>query len=360
MKKTILPVSFFFGVNNAEKYCSLYRNAYDPRDMGNHIILKGGPGTGKSTLMKKVARRLEEKGLFVERGYCSADPSSLDIVVAPEINFSILDGTAPHNIDPIYPGVSERIIDLGVAWDTDYLKKHKDEIKTLTEENKNLHNKAAAFLNVATRIDGQNLILASNYIDKEKLHRYILRLKNRIIPEQGGNSRGREHKRFLSGVTPEGVVVNYDTVVALSERIITIEDEYGAVSPFIAECIGEFALSYGYDVYKCYCPLYPRSKVEHIIIPQLKTTIFTENSYHQSIDDEGKKVHASRFFNKEGISSVREKLIFGKKAKKELIDEAVRKMSLALDNHNRLEEYYIKATDFERIDIMSKSILSKL
>ena len=360
MNRTILPVSFFFGANNAGGYCSLYSDAYDSYNGGNHIILKGGPGTGKSTIMKKVAEKLEKRGYYVERGYCSADPNSLDIVLAPEIGFSILDGTSPHVLDPVLPGVSDHIVDLSVAWDREYLKGHASEIKELTAENKRLHKKTADFLSVASRIDAQGIILGSDYIDKEKLQRYITRLCHRLMPERAGENRGREYKRFLSGITPEGVVVQHDSIVALAESIVTIEDEFGLVAPYIAESVGEYALSRGYDIYKCYCPLFPRMKAEHIIIPQLKVALFTENSYHSSIDNCGKKVHAYRFLDKNGIESVREKLLFGKKAKKELIDEAVRKMSLALDVHNRLEEYYIKATDFERIDSITKSILSKI
>lgn len=360
MNRTILPVSFFFGANKTEGYCSLYSDAYNSYSGGNHIILKGGPGTGKSTIMKKVAEKLEKRGYFVERGYCSADPNSLDIVIAPEINFSILDGTAPHTIDPVLPGVSDHIVDLSVAWDRDYLRSHSAEIKELTAENKQLHKKTADFLGVASRIDAQSIILGSDYIDKEKLQRYITRLCNRIVPDRDGNGRGKEYRRFLSAVTPDGIAVQHDSIVALAENVVTIEDEYGLVSPYIAESVGEYALSHGYDIYKCYCPLFPRLKAEHIIIPKLSVAIFTENSYHPSIDDCGKKVHASRFLDRDGIDSVREKLLFGKKAKRELIDEAVRKMSLALDVHNRLEEYYIKATDFERIDTITKSILSKI
>lgn len=360
MNRTILPVSFFFGANNRDGYCSLYADTYNSFEGGCHLILKGGPGTGKSTIMKKVAEKLEKRGYYVERGYCSADPNSLDIVVAPEIGFSILDGTAPHIIDPVLPGVSDHIIDLSVAWDRDYLKSHGEEIKELTAENKRLHKKTADFLGVASQIDAQGVILGSDYIDKEKLQRYITRLCNRLIPDRADKKRGKEHKRFLSAITPDGIAVQHDSVVALAENVVTVEDEYGLVSPYIAESIGEYALSRGYDIYKSYCPLFPRLKAEHIIIPKLKVAFFTENSYHPSIDDCGKKVHASRFLDTDGIDSVREKLLFGKKAKRELIDEAVRKLSLALDVHNRLEEYYIKATDFEKIDIITKSILSKI
>ena len=124
MTKTITPVSFFFGANNKRKYTSLFSDAYKPESEGKHYILKGGPGTGKSTLMKKIANELEKKGYFVERGYCSADPLSIDMVLAPEINFSILDGTSPHTFDATYPGVTESIINLGVAWDKKYLNQY--------------------------------------------------------------------------------------------------------------------------------------------------------------------------------------------------------------------------------------------
>ena len=66
LKKTVLPVSFFFGANNKSGYCSLYNSLYDPYIEGKHFILKGGPGTGKSTLMRKVAEKAERKGYYVE------------------------------------------------------------------------------------------------------------------------------------------------------------------------------------------------------------------------------------------------------------------------------------------------------
>ena len=65
MTKTILPVSFFFGANNKTKYCSLFDDLYSPYENGKHLILKGGPGTGKSTLMKKVAEKFGKGNLFI-------------------------------------------------------------------------------------------------------------------------------------------------------------------------------------------------------------------------------------------------------------------------------------------------------
>lgn len=360
MTKTVLPVSFYFGANNSGGYCSLFKNTYNPYSEGNHLILKGGPGTGKSTIMKRVAEKMEKRGYYVERGYCSADPQSLDIVLVPEINFSICDGTSPHTIDPTLPGVTEHIIDLSVAWDKKYLKSHFNEIAELTLANKQQHKKAAEYIKIASSVETQNLILCNNFIDKEKLDRYIKRLENRIITERTDYKEGKEHKRFLSAITPDGIDVRYDSVVALSEKIITIEDEYSIVSPYIIKKLSDYAVRMGYDVYKCYCPLFPEFKAEHLIIPTLKTAIFTQNGYHYSIDDESKVTHASRFCDKDGLSTIKEKLMFGKSAKKELINEAVKKMSIAKDLHDRLEEYYIKATDFDVINEISERIINKI
>ncbi len=360
MRKTILPVSFFFGANNKIEYCSLYGDIYNPYEKGNHIILKGGPGTGKSTLMKKIAEKTEKDGYFTERGCCSADPNSLDVVTVPEISFSILDGTAPHIKDPKLPGVTEHIVDLSDAWNKEYLKEHTSEIAELSAANSQLHKKVADFLSVAAQFETQSVLLCNDLIDKEKLERYKKRLCTRFIPKKKGDKKGQIHKRFLSGITPDGIVTHHETIVALSEKIITINDEYSLISPSIMEFVGNYAAEMGYDVYKCYCPLFPRFKAEHIIIPELKLTFFTQNSYHSSIDGETMRVNASRFCDKEEMRKVREKLAFQKKAKKELIDEAVKKLKLALSIHDRLEEYYIKATDFDIVNEKAEKIINSI
>ena len=62
-------------------------------------IVKGGPGTGKSGLMRRVARRAGEAGWQVVFLLCSSDPASLDglLLTAPDgRTVGMLDGTAPH------------------------------------------------------------------------------------------------------------------------------------------------------------------------------------------------------------------------------------------------------------------------
>lgn len=353
-------VSFFFGANNKLRYCSLFGELYNPFENGKHIILKGGPGTGKSTLMKKIADKLENKGYFTERGYCSADPDSLDAVIAPEIGFSVIDGTAPHIADPKMPGVSEHIVDLGAAWNRNELKSHAKEIGELTQANSLQHKKAANLMYVASQIENDNRRLCFSFIDRDKLERYMRRLAYRLIPERKTVKAGKIEKRFLSAITPVGVCVQYDTVVRLSEKAVTIEDEYSAVAPLIISYITSYATENGFDVYECFCPLFPYSKPEHIIIPELNLTVFTQNSYHFSVADGERVIHSSRFFEKCEYAAAKEKLNFGKKAKKEFIDETVNKLSYAGNIHDELEKYYIAATDFDIINEFGEKILKSV
>lgn len=91
---------FFLGANSAEGFYGLYDQLLDAR-LYDLIILKGTPGCGKSTFMRRAAAALEERGLETVYIHCSGDPDSLDGVIAPAIRTAIVDGTAPHGTAPL-------------------------------------------------------------------------------------------------------------------------------------------------------------------------------------------------------------------------------------------------------------------
>ena len=91
---------FFLGANSAEGFYGLYDQLLDAR-LYDLIILKGTPGCGKSTFMRRAAAALEERGLESVYIHCSGDPDSLDGVIFPAIGTAIVDGTAPHGMDTL-------------------------------------------------------------------------------------------------------------------------------------------------------------------------------------------------------------------------------------------------------------------
>lgn len=127
--------TYFLGCPTPDGFSTHLRDDIDSGEFITYII-KGGPGTGKSSLMKKIAGELSEID-EPELYYCSSDPDSLDAVVFRKIKAIIVDGTSPHVFEPDYPGVREVIVDLGTCWNVDSLKSDRENIISASDRNKN-------------------------------------------------------------------------------------------------------------------------------------------------------------------------------------------------------------------------------
>ena len=66
------PVYFFLGANSEEGFFSLYDQLLGGR-LDDLMILKGGPGCGKSTFMRRVGAAMERAGERVVYINCSGD-----------------------------------------------------------------------------------------------------------------------------------------------------------------------------------------------------------------------------------------------------------------------------------------------
>lgn len=80
------------------------------KDVERRLLIKGLPGTGKSTLMRAVGAEAEQRGFDVLYGWCGLDPSGVDLVQIPELSICLIDATKPHAYDPEREG--DEILDL--------------------------------------------------------------------------------------------------------------------------------------------------------------------------------------------------------------------------------------------------------
>ena len=74
------------------------------------IFIKGRPGSGKSTMLKKIAAAAEANGIEVQIFHCGLDPRSLDMLIFPGLGTAIFDSTAPHEYFPDRDG--DEILDM--------------------------------------------------------------------------------------------------------------------------------------------------------------------------------------------------------------------------------------------------------
>lgn len=351
--------SFFLGASTPSGFYSLFSELHDPDDGWKLYIIKGGPGTGKSTLMKKIAAECTKRGLYHEQIFCSSDPSSLDGVIIPSLKVSIADGTSPHVLEPSYPGVSEITVDMGKFRDDKKLSAVGDEIIKITKENRLQHKKCADFLSAAKSVynDTSGIVLSSLKI--ERLHRFAEKLALSKLTSRCDGT-GKLKKRFLSGITPEGFYVFSDTFSDMCENIVVLDDPFSHASAVILKILSMKAREQGLDCIMCYCPMSPEYKPEHLIIPGLSLGFFTANRYHPSDFSSATHIDCKRFLDSDFLSRHKNRIAFNNRSADELLNEAVKKLEKAKSIHDILERYYINAMDFSASSEYGEEIIGKI
>lgn len=170
---------FFAAANSGKGFVSFYSQVFEGKEIERRYLIKGGPGTGKSTFMRKLAQRAEENGFCVEYYRCSSDPSSLDAIII-EGRVAVLDATSPHCVEAELVGARDEIINLGAFWDSEALGRRLDDIRQLSKRKKESYAKAYRFLDAAMQVDEASRELIYPYVNKERLRKVAKRLLSKI------------------------------------------------------------------------------------------------------------------------------------------------------------------------------------
>lgn len=342
-------------------YCSYFLGAPSPDGFdtrfGDEIkaadftyILKGGPGTGKSTFMKKIADDLSDLDT-AELFYCSSDPDSLDAVRFPKLGVIFVDGTAPHVFDPQYPGARQQILNLGDGWSKEALYRNAFDIIRFSDENAALHQRARQYLGALCRLGDDTYILGSNVLNRSKLDAYSKRLSQKLFPKSDG-SRGRISMRQITSVTPKGVITQESAFNGCMK--FYIDDPCGTVTDLLLKNLSIKASEAGYSVIVSRNVRMSGCVYEHAVIPELSLA-FVSGEYFAEPDV--KKINALRFYDKDELRLKKDRLSFNQSLRKELTAELVKTLAEAKDVHDDLEKCYIGAMNFEYIESLRRDVV---
>lgn len=156
---------YFLGANTAQGFYSLYHEFCAP-DSGNFLwVIKGGPGCGKSTFMRRIGKAAEDAGLDVEYALCSADVDSLDAVLIPGWHVGYVDGTAPHVTEVAFPAASGAYLDLGQFYDVETLRPKLPEMQSLVARYRALYDTAYDALRQAKALHDELEQIYHPYVD---------------------------------------------------------------------------------------------------------------------------------------------------------------------------------------------------
>ena len=353
MKEYSIP--FFLGSSAPNGFFSLFDELRRPLDGWYCYIIKGGPGTGKSSMMKRIAEKLEQNGLGVSRIYCASDPESLDALICESLRVSIADGTSPHTLDPRYPGVCDEIVDLGKFWNCKKLAENSDAIISLTDSNAVCYKKCRRFLEAACGINEDVCRIVTAAMDENRLARYASRLAARYLPPPNGRI-GTAKRRMIEAVTPNGYHV-FESAAAACETAIIFEDDTACCAVALIEQLRRYVLGNGLDVIGCYGI---DGTCRHLIVPEISLGFFTADRYCDFDVPDAKRVRLRRYLDTEKLGESRARLAFSRKARDEFMKEALGCVSQAKEIHDELEKYYVNAMDFSAVKKTEEELLSKL
>jgi len=350
-------LKYFLGANSCEGFVSHFGDCYDPKNGWHAYIIKGGPGTGKSSFMKYLAVKAADKNIKTELFPCSSDPNSLDAVIFPQQKVAVMDGTSPHIVEPLYPGICEEILNFGQFWKKQNFEENTEEILNLTNENKNLHKAASRYLQAAGQLLKDNLKIAGLSTNKPKVTAFAQGLCRKHIPKNNGI--GKEWVRFLCGITPKGVVSYANTILETTQKRIIIKDDYGFAADMIMRHIREYSLKNGYEIITVKNAFLPSILCDHIIIPKLSLSFVREYDF-QHFPSPERRIHAGRFTSQKQLLKSRERLRFNKKAVNQLLLSAATIIKEAKSVHDALEKHYISAMDFSALTEFADSFQKSL
>ncbi|MBQ5319577.1 MAG: ATPase [Oscillospiraceae bacterium] len=344
---------FFLGGTSPNGFKTRFGDTIFDTDYHTYII-KGGPGTGKSSLMKKLAAAFpdEEKELY----YCSSDPDSLDAVVFVKSGIVFVDGTAPHTFDPEFPGAVQQLVDLGSCWNGKLLQKNKPEIISKTADYLRFHNICRRYVTALSSVAEDTAQIGKLSLNDEKLDGFTERFAKKLLPKKQEHDESIILYRQLSALTPKGYVTN----VPEGYTIYLLNDNLYYGSEAFLRKFTDIALNKGYDVCVSQITILNGNKFEHIFIPELKLALMSATPVNNLDIAEKQVINFKRFYDKNIIRQRKMRIRFNEGAVKELRDEAVNALVNAKAEHDKLEAYYIKSIDFDKVNSIAAELESEL
>jgi hypothetical protein len=331
------------------------------------FILKGGPGTGKSTLMKKIGTVMVAQGYDVEYHYCSSDNTSLDGLVIPSLRIAIVDGTEPHVVDPRNPGVVETIISLGDFWEEKILLKNKERIISLNKQKKRMFQLAYSHLREAKVAQEELVSYYKEAVDSVKVNQLFYEIVQNVFSDVSPQfvRMARVRRLFASANTPEGYVSHLDSILQDVHSLYFFTGTLDAGKEEILDAIYRWGISCGFDCELYHCPFDP-VKLELVYFPSLtvgflrandslvfEPSVLTELKSYQEIDfDQYLDAKVMQIYKQE-IKEAKKRLFFLKK-------RAWGKLQAAQRFHSQLEELYFPAIDFAVINKKSEELLNRI
>ena len=348
-----LTKHYFPGGNTCKGFVNFFDGIIAPWvDNKRIFVLKGGPGVGKNTFMNLFSKRAREKGYAVEHFHCASDTNSLDAVHIPSIGITMLDGTAPHIIDPVTPGAVDEILNLGIYLDQKGLEKKRGQITRLMQENARGYKRTFAYLGAAGRLRENSNYYNLCAIDMDELREEVQDVFGTHELKKG-NLKGAIRHLFADAITPQGYIDYFSSIVG-DEKIISLHGPSAVTSEFIKMSLN-FAMFMGYGCEVFYSSLLPDQPI-HLIIRDLDMCITTNLVFPRQIE---KIINLNLLLDQMVLDKYESTFQFNELYEKQLMEVAIESLMTTKDIHDEIEAIYKSYMDFDKVTEYTTQFVNK-
>ncbi|HEU4964286.1 MAG TPA: PRK06851 family protein [Bacilli bacterium] len=352
--------NIYAGGNTARGFHSFFDSVLQGLD--RLFILKGGPGTGKSSLMKAVGETFYKRGFDIEYIHCASDNGSIDGVLIPFLNVGIVDGTAPHVIEPKVPGAVEEYVNLGAAWDSEQLIPQKAAITRITDRISECYRNAYATFSEALAIHDEWEKFYITNMDFAEANKVTEELIQRFFGNQRQFKEPKVRHMFFGAATPAGAVDHIQNLTGDLQKRFFIKGRPGSGKSTMLKSLAAAAEQRGFDVEVYHCGFDPNS-LDMVLLPELSLCIFDSTAPHEYFPSKDKDeivdMYARTITPGTDEKYATELLeIQGRYSSK--MKAATAFLQEAKSLHDELEAIYIAAMDFTKVDAITADLISQI
>ncbi len=336
--------------------------------------IKGGPGTGKSTFMRKIAEEFSMLEESIDYLHCSSDPDSLDGIILKEHRIALIDATSPHTVDPINPGAVDTIIHLGDYWNEEGIRQNKNAVLAGGRKIHRYFSQCYNYLAAAGCLYKNMAQIYEDAAEKAEIYKMAAHIVNRELGSYDISlTTGEIKKAFASAITPVGIMNHIHSLVSGCKCIYIISGPVGFSGGRILSTVMESAIYRGFSVEAYYCPLRPAEDPEHLIIPELSVALLSACSYHDieaweiaesaAVGEEYPEIVLIDMNEMSDESETKQQYAFLEEnliAFDNMLTHAVECLKRAKAEHDLLERCYIPNMDFKKIDLLRDEIVGKI
>lgn len=263
--------------NTARGVHSLYDSAFG--GLNKLFRLTGYPGTGKSTLLKRIADSAIAQGRPVELFHSPFNPDDLDGVIIKDLKVGIADGRACRGLDAV--DAEQVHLVMAQAVDTQKLSTEvKQEIDALHSQSHAAAAQAYDTFAAALRIHDEWEAFYISHMDFQKADQIGQELAHAFYGAQPRAKTATVRHLFFGAATPKGAVDHIPGLTSHLERRILIKGRPGSGKSTLLKRLAAAAEAKGVDVEVFHCGFDPNS-LDMLIFPELSLAIFDSTAPHE-------------------------------------------------------------------------------